>query len=723
MEEKLRILHIVTTGSKNNGILTYVLAGMEASRTAVSFDIVVLVRPEEWIASRMEALGSRIYVLPCRNRNPLKYVFELEKIIRNGKYDIVHAHGNSCTLYTEMAAAKKAGAAVRIAHAHNSSCRMKTLHRLLRRPFDRSYTHAAACGEMAGEFLFAGRPFTVLKNGIDCRSFAFDEKIRERKRNELDLEGKRVFLHVGNFNGVKNQEFLLKPFQSAYEEDRNMVLLFAGGGERMAETQKAADELGLTEKEVRFLGRRDDVKELLNAADVFVLPSLYEGFPVSLVEAQTSGLPCLVSETVTADSAILDDVSFLPLHEEEWTSAFRKTVPKEYRGDACSKMIGKGYDGKDASAGLLEYYKKAAEGKKLRKLFIVTRNMAGGGCERVIAQIANTLSDEGVECKILTQYAHRSFYPLGEKVQLETLLDRNSCSGKDIPKIFLKLRRIVKKEKPDVVLAMPDMVNVWSGIFLRGTRIPLVVSERNDPARFPENSWKRKLRNPAYKNVNGFVFQTAQQRAYFPEEIQKRSIVLDNPMDCSAFPLREQDCTEKTVVSVGRLSAQKNHELLLKAFGLFHKDHSDWKLIVYGEGCERARLEELGKSIAEGSVLFPGEVHDVPYRIRNAGMFVLSSNYEGMPNALMEAMALGIPCISTNCPIGGPESLILDGENGILVPPADEKAMADAMERIAEDTGFANRIGKKAAEIRERLEVRRVVGRWKDYLESFLVKQ
>ena len=355
--------------------------------------------------------------------------------------------------------------------------------------------------------------------------------------------------------------------------------------------------------------------------------------------------------------------------------------------------------------------------RKLQDLFLVTRSMKGGGCEHVIAQLLNRFSELGIRCTLLTEYKHESFYPLRPDIRVIPLLDRDSCGGKDVPKIFGNLRNIVKEEKPDLVLAMPDMVNVWTALFLAGTGIPVVVSERNDPAQFPKGKLKRWLRGPAYKKVKGFVFQTEQQRDYFPDRIRKAGTVLDNPLDTSELPAPYAGEREKTAVTAARLAKQKNLPLLIEAFRIFHETHPDWKLVIYGEGPDREELERLA---AGGAVSLPGERQDVAGRIRKAGMFVLSSDFEGMPNALIEAMAMGLPCVSTDCRAGGPASLIRNGENGFLVPVRDAKRMAEVMGTIADDPERAAAIGEEAAGIRDRLERNAVADRWLSYLESML---
>lgn len=355
--KKLRILEIVTTRFAANGISQYVLTHIDGLSPDIVCDVVAINEPDETLKARITDRGGKLFVLPMRNKAPWTYFFKLKKLIRRGHYDIVHAHGNSCTLFTEMYAAKRAGVQIRVPHAHNTNCRQKFLHSLLRPFFNVSYTNAAACGRAAGRFLFPKRSYTVLKNGIDTTRFAFDPGERQRLREEMGIENARVLLHVGSFNEQKNQNFLMRPFYEALKKNPRLMLIFVGDGERQSAVRAEAIRLGIQDK-VRFLGRRDDVASLLSCADVFLMPSLYEGFPISLIEAQCAGLVCLVSDSVTHDAAILTTVRFVKPDSDEWTEAILNSGLLEYeRSAACEVIRGAGFDRINTSSDLETYYR------------------------------------------------------------------------------------------------------------------------------------------------------------------------------------------------------------------------------------------------------------------------------------------------------------------------------------------------------------------------------
>ena len=230
----------------------------------------------------------------------------------------------------------------------------------------------------------------------------------------------------------------------------------------------------------------------------------------------------------------------------------------------------------------------------MKKLFIVTHNLKGGGCERVICILASRFAAMGLATTIVTEHRSPVAYPLDERVECRSLSPKERMGAKDILPVYLALRKLVQAERPDLVLAMPEKVNVWTVLFLLGTGVPVVVSERNDPRRHPPSRIKRLLRRLVYPLCPGFVFQTKEQAAYFSKAIQKRGVVLDNPLETEHLPEPPSPETrEKLVVSAGRFNHQKNFPLLIRAFARTAAEHPDWKLVIFGEGEEEENLRAL----------------------------------------------------------------------------------------------------------------------------------
>ncbi len=314
----VRVLEVLTVRYAHNGVTQCVANYMEEFDPArIRCDLAVPNEPPEAVVRRIEQSGGRVFVLPYRNRNPLGYVHALSKIVRGRGEQVVHAHGNSATLYTEMLASRQGGARVRIAHSHNTSCRMQLADRLLRPAFRGSYTHAMACGEDAGEWLFGDAPFTVLPNAVRAERFRFDAGKRDAARERFEI-GKDAFVvcHIGSFSVQKNQAFLLDVFAALHKSRPDAALLLVGDGPLRAACEEKARALGLGGN-VRFAGTAGDVTPYLCCADAFALPSRYEGLPLTLVEAQCAGLPCAVSDRVTREAALTPLVSFWPIERAE----------------------------------------------------------------------------------------------------------------------------------------------------------------------------------------------------------------------------------------------------------------------------------------------------------------------------------------------------------------------------------------------------------------------
>ena len=353
------------------------------------------------------------------------------------------------------------------------------------------------------------------------------------------------------------------------------------------------------------------------------------------------------------------------------------------------------------------------------KISFVTRNLSAGGAERVIAQLAQYMCEKEVQCEIITIDQKEIFYPIPSEVKNYQI---GKKSNNKISDKFLKywtLRSYIKLSKPDVVLAMPEEIGIYVIPALLGTGIPVVVSERNNPWVMPWKKVTRVMRKIFYPFAKGFVFQTKEAASFFSQSIRNRGVVLPNPLDLERIPEPFYGEREKEIVGVGRLEPQKNFSLLIKAFAKFHQTHPDYKLTIYGEGSKRNELENLAQSLLpKSSYSFPGKSKDLLNQIKKAKMFVLSSDFEGMPNVLIEAMAVGMPVVATDCPSGGPKELIRDGENGLLVPVNDVEAMACAMSKIADSEEYAKILSYNALEVKKKLDSNIVSEKWLSYLRE-----
>lgn len=351
-----------------------------------------------------------------------------------------------------------------------------------------------------------------------------------------------------------------------------------------------------------------------------------------------------------------------------------------------------------------------------KKIIIVTKNMYGGGAERVIAQLANYFVLRSVECQIIMTDNEPVGYQLDNRIKITAIGKKSDNKLIDRIKRYKAVKKIVKTEKPDLVLSMPEDTGIYVLWGLLGVKVPVYVSERNNPWVMPDVRITRILRKLMYPFAKGIIFQTEMAKSFFSQKIQRKGIVLSNPVDDKRIPQPFQGEREKIIVGAGRLSKQKNFPLLINAFSEFVKQFPDYKLVIYGEGPDRQKLEELIKALnIEDKAELPGRKENLPELMKSKAMFVLSSDYEGMPNVLIEAMCMGMPVISTDCLSGGPRELVQNKKNGMLVPVNSQDELLKAMCYMAEGDHAAI-MGSEAYKLRDKLTSKKVFEEWYNYL-------
>lgn len=294
-------------------------------RSKVQFDFIVMGEKAVNYHEEARELGANIYKVTGLSRNPIRYFAEIRSIIRKNKYDAVFRHTDVATVAIDLLAATMGGAKVRIPHSHSTDSKYLTLHKMLRPILVKLSTDYYACSKpaaawMYGKKIYNGNRYKIVKNGIDLDSYKFDPNTRESKRKQLEIDKDTLLVgHVGNFVYAKNHLFLLEIFEQVLKLNDDAKLLLAGDGELRNDIEKRIDELGIRNK-VLLLGMRNDIPELLQAMDVYLFPSVYEGLPVALVEAQAAGLPCVISDTIAMESKITNHIQeySLDLSAKEW---------------------------------------------------------------------------------------------------------------------------------------------------------------------------------------------------------------------------------------------------------------------------------------------------------------------------------------------------------------------------------------------------------------------
>lgn len=332
MKLKKKKISIAMLASKLeiNGIST-VIWNYCTHMDLLRFDITVLAgRPiNEYYINEFTKLGIRVIELPERKGNSINYLRELNKIMKNEKFDIVHVHGNQASIALELLVAYMNGIKVRIAHSHNTTCKSMRVHKLLKPLFNLIYTDGFACGEAAGKWLFGNGDFTVIPNGFDTNKFEFNSSYRSEIRTKLGIENRYVIGHIGRINEQKNQTYLLKIFEKVAADNENAVLLMVGTGPMQPEIEKLVDDHPYKDRIIMF-GETNSPEKLYSAMDVFVFPSLYEGLPVTLLEAQINGLRCVASAAVTREVMLYDNsIHFIKLSDDVsyWADAIKNQLP------------------------------------------------------------------------------------------------------------------------------------------------------------------------------------------------------------------------------------------------------------------------------------------------------------------------------------------------------------------------------------------------------------
>jgi glycosyltransferase involved in cell wall biosynthesis len=343
-----------------------------------------------------------------------------------------------------------------------------------------------------------------------------------------------------------------------------------------------------------------------------------------------------------------------------------------------------------------------------------------GGAERVMSILANAWAEQGREVTVLTLAASATdFYALAPSVR-RVGLDVMADSAGLISALLnnarrgAAVRRAIRAAGPEMVISFGEQNNVLALFATRGLRCPVIVSERVDPSQHPAGALWERLRRVSYPWANAVAVQTEAVAHWVAREIGPlRTAVIPNPVRLLTVPPEiERNPAAPTLIAMGRLVPQKGFDLLIEAFARLADKHSAWRLTIVGEGALRGELEVQAarQGLAE-RVHFTGRVADPEAHLGRADVFVLSSRYEGFPNVLLEAMSLGLPVVSFDCP-SGPSAIIRHREDGVLVPAGDVSALAAALDGVMTDAALRHRLGDNARAVVERFGTDSILARW-----------
>lgn len=354
--------------------------------------------------------------------------------------------------------------------------------------------------------------------------------------------------------------------------------------------------------------------------------------------------------------------------------------------------------------------------------------LSGGGAERAMSVLANGLSRCNHCVTVVTDYSTPKEYPLDQSVGREVLdgeLGEISSQGRitRTVKRIVQLRHLCKTKKADIIISFMSDANMRAILATSFSKTKNLISVRIDPRIGYKNPMKALLAKLLYPAAEGCVFQTEDAQMWFSKSVQRKSRIIFNPVSDVFFSNQGTPLKEKRIVSCGRLSKQKRFDLLISAFDRVCDAFPEHALEIYGVGDLKHQLQEQIASLhREDRIQLMGRCEDIPNAIKDASLFVLSSDYEGMPNALMEAMALGLPVIATDCGGGGARALIENGVDGWIVPCGDAKELAEAMDACLSNPEKAKYIGEQAKAKGQTFAVENIVAKWEAYIKQICGK-
>lgn len=370
----IRILHVINSINMGGIQTTLINIFKKIDKKKVVFDFLVETNPNGDYAEEIKKYGGKIYYVTPRKKSILQNKKDLDKFFKEHReYKVVHMHVSSLTYITPLKYAKKYNVPVRIIHSRNTKQGGMKLHKFIH-SFNKKFigkiaTHYFACSDLAGEWLFPKKlinsnNYKIINNGIDTEKFAFNSKLRNEMRKKLNCGNNLCLVCVGRLHQQKNHMFLLEVFKELNLRLNNTKLYLVGEGSLRSKIEEKIEELEL-QNQVVLLGNQKNINEILQAMDMFIMPSFYEGLPGSVIEAQGSGLPCIISDTITKLVKVTDLVTFIPLEEkiENWVSIILEKLENIKREDTKEILIEKGFDMTSISKELQDFYLEVGDSK------------------------------------------------------------------------------------------------------------------------------------------------------------------------------------------------------------------------------------------------------------------------------------------------------------------------------------------------------------------------
>lgn len=709
MGQPVRILHILGNTQLGGAESRIMDLYRHMDRSVVQFDFVVHSKEEGYFNEEIRKLGGRIFRVPrFRVLNYFSYCRAWKKLLQEhrdadgrSEFHMIQGHMTS-TAAIYLPIARKCGIETTIAHARSAGVDKGLkgiLTRFLRRNLSKKADYLFTCSELAGISVFGKKAVEqgrtrFLPNTIDCQKFAPDPLVREKIRRELGIENCYVIGHVGRFHYAKNHEYLLRVFAELVKrKTRDYVLLLLGEGSGMEDIRILSRELGIEDK-VYFLGNKSNVNDYYQAMDYFVYPSRFEGMPGTIVEAQTAGLRCLMSDTICKEVIATELVTTRSIREDPglWADEIEQHLQYQ-RSSRVDEMKELGFDVHGQAVLMTDFYTR-------EKLLLISPMLHQGGFERVCITTARLLKPYYDVSIVIFDDADIAFDIRGLSIINIHLGVRNGKLAKitNLMRRAVRVRKLKQRMKPVIAYSFgpsANMVNALSKTSL--TRVFLGLRGYQDVADDP----KMKL---YVRKADRIICCSKEIEAIVQEKYgYLQTATLYNPYDAEGITeLSREEVTDlpwkmedkdrpRILIGVGRDDPIKGFWHLIKAFYLVQKEIPQMRLIIMGDGSFEQAKSLVSELQLEQKVYFPG-VRKNPYKYLAASeMFLLSSYTEGFPNVLVEAMILGRPLVSTDCRTG-PAEILEHGKYGILVPDMGDTEDYSGDTISEKETYFAQKI-------------------------------
>ena len=709
MGQPVRILHVLGNTQLGGAESRIMDLYRHMDRSVVQFDFVVHSKEEGYFNEEIRKLGGRIFRVPrFRVLNYFSYCRAWKKLLQEhrdadgrSEFHMIQGHMTS-TAAIYLPIARKCGIETTIAHARSAGVDKGLkgiLTRFLRRNLSKKADYLFTCSELAGISVFGKKAVEqgrtrFLPNAIDCQKFAPDPLVREKIRRELGIEKCYVIGHVGRFHYAKNHEYLLRVFAELVKrKTRDYVLLLLGEGSGMEDIRILSRELGIGDK-VYFLGNKSNVNDYYQAMDYFVYPSRFEGMPGTIVEAQTAGLRCLMSDTICKEVIATDLVTTRSIHEDPglWADEIEQHLQYQ-RSSRVDEMKELGFDVHGQAVLMTDFYTR-------EKLLLISPMLHQGGFERVCITTARLLKPYYDVSIVIFDDADIAFDIRGLSIINIHLGVRNGKLAKitNLMRRAVRVKKLKQRMKPVIAYSFgpsANMVNALSKTSL--TSVFLGLRGYQDVADDP----KMKL---YVRKADRIICCSKEIEAIVQEKYgYLQTATLYNPYDAEGITeLSKEKVTDlpwkmededrpRILIGVGRDDPIKGFWHLIKAFYLVQKEIPQMRLIIMGDGSFEQAKSLVSELQLEQKVYFPG-VRKNPYKYLAASeMFLLSSYTEGFPNVLVEAMILGRPLISTDCRTG-PAEILDHGKYGILVPDMGDTEDYSGDTISEKETCFAEKI-------------------------------